>query len=102
MNEFEIGSIRPPSEANSLLLRVTRNCPWNKCRFCRLYNQVNPDFVRIRTFVSLPGTGLLDDLNAGLIEECADWEKCCPYLKPMKRSMCRNSTDTRSPAIWGW
>ncbi|MDR3072563.1 MAG: radical SAM protein, partial [Clostridiales Family XIII bacterium] len=33
----EIGPIRPPSEATSLLLRVTRNCPWNKCRFCSLY-----------------------------------------------------------------
>ena len=26
-NVFEIGPIRPPSEANSLLLRVTENCP---------------------------------------------------------------------------
>lgn len=34
---FEIGPIRPPSEANSLMLRITRNCPWNKCTFCRLY-----------------------------------------------------------------
>jgi len=34
---FEQGPIRPPSEANSLLLRVTRNCPWNKCTFCGLY-----------------------------------------------------------------
>lgn len=34
---FEIGPIRPPSEADSLLLRVTRNCPWNKCKFCKLY-----------------------------------------------------------------
>jgi radical SAM superfamily enzyme YgiQ (UPF0313 family) len=34
---FEIGPIRPPSEAQSLLLRITRNCPWNKCRFCSLY-----------------------------------------------------------------
>jgi len=33
---FEIGPIRPPSEggSHSLLLRTTRNCPWNKCRFC--------------------------------------------------------------------
>ena len=30
---FQIGPIRPPSEANSLLLRVTENCPWNKCKF---------------------------------------------------------------------
>ena len=38
MNDyFEIGPIRPPSEAQSLLLRVTRNCPWNKCEFCHTY-----------------------------------------------------------------
>jgi len=34
---FEIGPIRPPSEAQSLLIRVTRNCPWNKCAFCHTY-----------------------------------------------------------------
>jgi radical SAM superfamily enzyme YgiQ (UPF0313 family) len=34
---FEQGPIRPPSEANSLLIRVTRNCPWNKCAFCHTY-----------------------------------------------------------------
>lgn len=34
---FELGPIRPPSEHASLLLRVTRNCPWNRCKFCTLY-----------------------------------------------------------------
>jgi len=34
---FELGPIRPPSEAFSLLLRLTRNCPWNRCRFCTAY-----------------------------------------------------------------
>ena len=34
---FEIGPIRPPSEGDSLMLRVTRNCSWNKCTFCGLY-----------------------------------------------------------------
>lgn len=34
---FELGPIRPPSEAQSLLIRVTRNCPWNKCEFCHTY-----------------------------------------------------------------
>ena len=38
-NGVEVGPIRPPSEAVSLLLRVTRNCPWNKCKFCGLYDQ---------------------------------------------------------------
>lgn len=36
-NGFELGPIRPPSEAHSLLLRITRNCPWNRCKFCGLY-----------------------------------------------------------------
>jgi len=33
---FEIGAIRPPSEGGSysLLIRVTRNCPWSRCKFC--------------------------------------------------------------------
>jgi len=34
---YEQGPIRPPSEANSLLIRLTRNCPWNRCRFCPIY-----------------------------------------------------------------
>ena len=35
--DFEQGPIRPPSEARSLLIRVTRNCPWNRCEFCPVY-----------------------------------------------------------------
>ncbi|MEN8136019.1 MAG: radical SAM protein [Thermodesulfobacteriota bacterium] len=34
---FEQGPIRPPSEAESLLVRITRNCPWNRCTFCPIY-----------------------------------------------------------------
>jgi len=34
---FELGPIRPPNEAFSLLIRVTRNCPWNRCKFCPIY-----------------------------------------------------------------
>lgn len=34
---FEQGPIRPPSEASSLLIRITRNCPWNRCTFCPVY-----------------------------------------------------------------
>lgn len=35
----ELGPIRPPSEGRdrSLLIRVARNCPWNRCRFCTVY-----------------------------------------------------------------
>jgi radical SAM superfamily enzyme YgiQ (UPF0313 family) len=37
MYNFELGPIRPPSEAESILIRLTRNCPWNKCAFCPVY-----------------------------------------------------------------
>ena len=58
---FELGPIRPPSEAHSLLLRITRNCPWNRCTFCGLYkgekfsfrpvDHVIKDIDTIRRFV---------------------------------------------------
>jgi hypothetical protein len=36
-DSIELGPIRPPSEAYSLLVRITRNCPWNRCKFCHVY-----------------------------------------------------------------
>lgn len=38
-SSFEQGPIRPPNEAGSLLLRFTRNCPWNHCLFCPVYKR---------------------------------------------------------------
>jgi len=38
---FAVGVYRPPSEggSSSLLLRITENCPWNKCTFCEMYKE---------------------------------------------------------------
>jgi len=49
---FEIGPIRPPSEAYSLLIRAARNCPWNRCEFCAVYK--NEKF-ELRTVEEIKG-----------------------------------------------
>ncbi|KAH8074719.1 SMART Elongator protein 3 MiaB/NifB-like protein [Aureococcus anophagefferens] len=38
---FETGVFRPPSEAGSLLVRVTRGCQWNRCTYCKMYRDVD-------------------------------------------------------------
>lgn len=53
---FEQGPIRPPSESASLLIRVTRNCPWNRCTFCPVYKGAN--------FSLRPVDHVLRDINA--------------------------------------
>jgi len=52
---FEQGPIRPPSEAGSLLIRITRNCPWNRCTFCPVYKGAQ--------FSLRPVDHILEDIN---------------------------------------
>lgn len=52
---FEQGPIRPPSEARSLLIRITRNCPWNRCTFCPVYKG--------RDFSLRPVDHVLEDID---------------------------------------
>ncbi len=52
---FEQGPIRPPSEAGSLLIRITRNCPWNRCTFCPVYKGAD--------FSLRPVEHVLEDIN---------------------------------------
>ena len=37
---FELGPIRPVDEGDSLLIRTTRGCPWNRCEFCVNYKEM--------------------------------------------------------------
>ncbi len=63
--DFEVGMYRPPSEggSHSLLLRFTRNCPWNKCTFCAMYKH---EKFSMRTVAEIKGD--IDSI-AGLIKD---------------------------------
>lgn len=91
---YESPTIRPPSEWRSGLLRVTRGCNWNRCRFCGIYPHLGqPDFS-IR-----PLSEIIDDIS--ILHEkrpdietlflgdadplCAGLETILPVLNEVKR-----------------
>lgn len=37
---YDFPPFRPPNEAESALIRITRGCPWNKCEFCFMYKSI--------------------------------------------------------------
>lgn len=37
---YDSPPFRPPNEAYSALIRITRGCPWNKCEFCFMYKNI--------------------------------------------------------------
>ncbi|UCC38176.1 MAG: radical SAM protein [Candidatus Aminicenantes bacterium] len=37
---YDFPPFRPPNEAESALIRITRGCPWNKCEFCSMYKSL--------------------------------------------------------------
>ncbi len=63
---FEICSIRPPTENNSLTFRLTRNCYWNKCGFCPIY-KTGAKFAKRpvnEVMADIESAGLLNELMA--------------------------------------
>jgi len=50
--DYDFPPFRPPSEADSLLLRVTRGCPWNRCSFCSMYKTMKFEIRDIEEVLS--------------------------------------------------
>ncbi|MFC2017990.1 radical SAM protein [Chloroflexota bacterium] len=99
-NYFEIGPIRPPSEAHSLLIRATRNCPWNKCEFCSTYKgtkfeirsvgEIKKDILTARTIADGIKTMSVQPGQESTLKEMA----AMVFNNP------RYNTAVRSVALW--
>lgn len=58
---YEQGPIYPTNDAYSLVLRLVRNCPWNRCSFCPVYKKqkfsirpvedITKDIDLVRTYI---------------------------------------------------
>jgi radical SAM superfamily enzyme YgiQ (UPF0313 family) len=83
--DFEVGVYRPPSEggSHSLLVRVTRNCPWNRCEFCAMYKT---EKFELRSPAEVKGD----------IDKVAD---ICNKLKNISRKLGYGDNITREAAI---
>jgi hypothetical protein len=99
IESFELGPIRPPNEAYSLLIRVTRNCPWNRCKFCPIYKG---DKFQLR-----PVDDIKMDIDAAAairdkITEMAQLSGHADNLRAVAASVCNSPPNDawRNVALW--
>lgn len=91
-NGVEVGPIRPPSEALSLLLRITRNCPWNKCKFCGLYDQTK--------FSIRPKEDVIQDIDT--IKKWIDLFKEAEHAGADKQNHLMNQSENKLDEAESW
>lgn len=96
--QYEQGPIRPPSEAQSLLLRVTRNCTWNRCHFCTLYKG---DSFSVRSVEEIKkdidgmkATGYYEDCRSAFLQDANSI-----VIQPSKMAEILRYLKERFPAI---
>jgi len=99
---FETGPIRPPSEAYSLLIRATRNCPWNRCSFCHTY--------RGQKFELRPAEDVIKDIETAraIVQGIKEfgWQngfgneprEVAAYI----HSLVTNNDSVRQVSLWQW
>jgi radical SAM superfamily enzyme YgiQ (UPF0313 family) len=109
---FEQGVIRPPSEASSLLVRVTRNCPWNRCHICPAYkgkkfsrrsvDEIKSDIDRMAEYYALNGisfsSAFLQDADSLIlpVDELVD---IISYIKTIFPGIERITTYARATSM---
>ncbi|MFC1888740.1 radical SAM protein [Thermodesulfobacteriota bacterium] len=98
---FEQGPIRPPSEAASLLIRATRNCPWNRCAFCPVYKGTK---FEIRPVEEVEAD---IDAVASIVEAVRETSRCLSHEGRVDSAVIESifrdpttSDQTRSVAAW--
>lgn len=101
--------IRPPSEWRSLLVRITRGCNWNRCRFCGIYPAMGQEDFSCRSLEEIchdidllarlhPGAetaffGDADPLAAGM-DVFVGAARYLRNLVPVKRLTCYGRAST--------
>ena len=119
---FEIASIRPPTENYSLSFRVTRNCYWNKCKYCPVYktgyNFSKRSLEEVKADIS--NAKLIDELlyenGIGIPDYTeADYHRVAPLIDKIKKAKnpegkeeaevqtdCNNDMDERMQWFMSW
>jgi hypothetical protein len=104
--------IRPPSEWRSVLVRLTRGCQWNRCRFCGIYpalgepgfsvrtvSEVKRDIDLLRARITRATTAFLGDadpLQIGL----HPFIEIAHYLRDVFPEVTRLTCYARASTLW--
>jgi len=99
---FETGPIRPPSEAYSLLIRATRNCPWNRCSFCHTYKG--------QKFELRPTEDVIKDIETAraIVEGIKEFGRQNGFgnqpreVAAYMHSLVTNNDSVRQVSLWQW
>ncbi len=94
--KFESGPIRPPSEASSILLRLTRSCPWNRCAFCHSYEDMK---FSIRTVDEIKSDIDAMHFIAAQVLDITEKNGGIPHVPVLKKMASEHDIDFRCMEI---
>ncbi len=97
---FELGPIRPPSEAYSLLIRATRNCPWNRCVFCPVYKGAKFELRSVEEIIK--DIKAIEGISEGIKETAASmgYKSQLIEVAAMLSNQLQCSQCVRNVALW--